>query len=226
MTSPANYRRFVPPVLVLAGLAAALGFTLSFPAVEGLGTKVRIPVFHGALTWVNLMAFSALGLCALLYLFVSRDGLYRWTEGVRWVAVPMWIVGSGLGLMAALQTWDFTGSKAAPFEVVAADPRLMAQAWIMLAGLLVIALGFLVEERRWLAAGDVAFVAVAWTVLMRAVLGPGRALHPDSPVLNSDELIIKLMFFGIVGALAVATAAAVWWVRTARADAPGSDLAA
>jgi hypothetical protein len=218
MTPPKDSRRFAPPALILVGLTAAISFALSFPAVEGLGTKVRLPVFHGALTWVNLMAFSALGLCALAYLFTSREGLYRWAEGVRWIAVPMWIAGSGLGLIAALQTWDFTGSKAAPFEVVAADPRLMAQAWIMLAGMLVLALGLLIDERRWLAAGDLAFVTLAWTILMRAVLGPGRALHPDSPVLNSDELIIKLMFFGIVGSRAGATGAAAWWVRRARVD--------
>jgi len=56
-----------------------------------------------------------------------------------------------------------------------------------------------------------------WAVLMRAVLGPGRALHPDSPVMNSDEIIIKLLFFGIVGSLAVATLGAAWIVARWRA---------
>jgi hypothetical protein len=91
----------------------------------------------------------------------------------------------------------------------------------MLAGMALIALGFLVEERLWLAVGDVVFVAVAWTVLMKAVLGPGRALHPDSPVLNSDEPIIKLLFFGIVASLGVAAISTAWWIKVVREGAPG-----
>ncbi|PKQ16284.1 MAG: hypothetical protein CVT67_05740 [Actinobacteria bacterium HGW-Actinobacteria-7] len=221
MAAVTGLRRFMPPALIALGLAAAAGFTLSFPAIKGLGNKVRLPVFHGALTWVNLAAFTVLALVALAYLVTRRDGVYRWAEGFRWTAVPLWIVGSGLGLIAALQTWDFTGSKSSPMSVAAADPRLMAQAWIMLAGMALIALGFLVEERLWLAVGDVVFVAVAWTVLMKAVLGPGRALHPDSPVLNSDEPIIKLLFFGIVASLGVAAISTAWWIKVVREGAPG-----
>ena len=51
-----------------------------------------------------------------------------------------------------------------------------------------------------------------WFVLMRAILGPGRALHPDSPVLNSEELGIKLLFFGMVGGLSVAVLAGAWLI--------------
>lgn len=219
MPSFTGYRRFLPPALVAVGLAGAAAFTLSFPPIEGLGNKVRLPVFHGAMTWVNLSAFVVLALVAIVYLVTGRDAVYRWAEGFRWMSVPLWVLGSALGLLAALQTWDFTGSKSSPMSVIAADPRLMAQAWIMLAGLSLIALGFLVEERRWLATADVVFVGIAWAVLMRAILGPGRALHPDSPVLNSDELIIKVLFLGIVASLAVSAIAAAWWIRSVREGA-------
>jgi hypothetical protein len=216
MPSATGYRRFVPPALVAVGLAGAAAFTLSFPPIEGLGNRVRLPVFHGAMTWVNLSAFVVLAIVAIVYLVTGRDAVYRWAEGFRWMSVPLWVVGSALGLLAALQTWDFTGSKSSPMPVIAADPRLMAQAWIMLAGLALIALGLLIDERRWLAIGDIVFVGIAWAVLMRAILGPGKALHPDSPVLNSDELIIKLLFLGIVASLAVSAIGAAWWIRRVR----------
>jgi hypothetical protein len=194
----------------------AVGFTLAFPAVEGLGTKVRMPVFHGAMTWVNLALFVVLAVMAAAYLVTRRHSLYGWIEALRFVAIPMWVVGSVLGFMAALNTWDFTGSKSSPLEVAAADPRLNAQFWIMLAGLAVLAMGFLVDERRWLAIADIGFVAFAWIVLMRAILGPGRALHPDSPVMNSDEIFIKMMFFGIVAGIALASVGIVMIVQRAR----------
>lgn len=216
---PTRLARILPIALFVLGAVAALVFMLSFPAVEGLGDRVRLPVFHGAMTWVNLGGFALLGVVALAYLITRRETLYRWLEALRWVAIAVWLLGSGLGLTAALGTWDFTGSKSSPVEVAMADPRMIAQFWIVLLGIALLILPTLLDERHHLAMGDVGFVVVAWTVLLQAVLGPGRALHPDSPVLNSDEIFIKLMFFGIVGGLALAFAGAVWTVAALRAGA-------
>lgn len=217
MAAESTAPRFIALAMVIAGLAGAAACTLSFPAVQGLGTKVRLPVFHGAMTWVNLAAFTLVALAALAFLLTGRERFYRTAEGLRWVAVPMWLAGSVLGLLAALNTWDFTGSKSSPLEVAAIDPRLLAQLWILLAALAVVALDLILDDRRLLAGADIGFVVFMWAVLMRAVLGPGRALHPDSPVMNSDEIIIKLLFFGIVGSLAVATLGAAWIVARWRA---------
>jgi len=134
---------------VAAAVALAVGVFLAtqFPAVEGLGAKVRLPVFHGAFTWANLSAFS-----------------------------------------------------------------LMAQFWTLLLALLLLLLPLFVDGLRALAIGDIAFTAVMWTLLLRAILGPGRALHPDSPVLNSPEMKIKLLFFGMFLSLLLAALLAAWGV--------------
>ncbi len=66
------------------------------------------------------------------------------------------------------------------------------------------------EKPTWLATADIVFTALMWTLLLRAILGPGRALHPDSPVLNSSELKIKALFFGMFGLLLVAALLAAW----------------
>lgn len=214
----------LPLVLLGASLVAAAGFVVAFPAVEGLGTKVKLPVFHGALTWVNLAVFTTLGIAALVYVFSRNERVYPWEEALRWVGISIWATGSVLGFTAAMQTWDFTGaSSASRWEIVGADPRLMAQFWIMLGGLALIAVGLLIEDRLWLAAGDVIFVVLTWMVLLRAVLGPGRALHPDSPVLNSDEILIKALFFGIVIALGLAVFSVTWVVRTIRGKAASQE---
>jgi len=222
----ANRSRTLGIVIALAGLLGAFICVSAFPAVEGLGTKVRLPVFHGALTWVNLAAFTLMGVVAIVSLATRRESVYRWEEALRWIAVPMWLLGSGLGLLAALNTWDFTGSKASPISVVTADPRLMAQFWIMLGGLLLVALEFVLQDRHWQSGLDIAFVGLMWVVLMQAILGPGRALHPDSPVLNSDELKIKLLFFGIVISLAVMTGAIAWVITIVRTAKLSKDAAA
>lgn len=205
------------PLLVVAGAAGAAFFTLTFPEVKGLGSGVRLPVFHGGLTWVNLMLFVALAAVAIAYLASRRESLYSWVESVRWVAIGLWLVGSVLGLVAALNTWDFTGSNENPLVVVSTDARLMAQAWTLVLAIAIVALAFLVDEKRLLAGVDVGFVVVTLWILGRAVLGPGRALHPDSPVLNSPELRIKLAFAGIVVSQAVAVIGVTWWLGVMRA---------
>ncbi len=219
MAANEKTKRFVPPTLVLAGIIIATTCTLLFPAVEGLGTKVRLPVFHGAMTWVNLAAFSLVALLAVAYIVTRRDVVYSFAEGLRWVSIPLWLLGSALGLLAAVNTWDFTGSKASPFEVAMADPRLLAQFWILIAALVLAALGLIIDDKRLLAGADLGFVALMWAVILRAVLGPGRALHPDSPVMNSDEIFIKLMFIGIVAGMGLAALATAWWIARWRSAA-------
>lgn len=219
MDARTSVTKHAPIVLAVLGGAIAGVCTMLFPAVEGLGTKVRLPVFHGAMTWVNLAAFTVLALLAVAYLVTRRPALYVAEEGLRWVAIPLWVVGSGLGLLAALTTWDFTGSQSSPLEVALDDPRLMAQFWILIAALAVAALPLLIDDRRWLAGADIAFVALMWAVILQAVLGPGRALHPDSPVMNSEEIFIKLMFFGIVGGLALAATGTAWLIARRRMTA-------
>lgn len=205
--------------LIVLGAVGAAAFTMSFPAVEGLGSKVRLPVFHGGLTWVNLTLFVMLAAVGVVYLVRRSAVLYAWVEALRWVSIGLWFVGSSLGLIAALRVWDFTASNSSPLSVVMEDPRLMAQFWTLLLALGVLALGLLIDERRMLAGVDVAFVVAALAIIASAVLGPGRALHPDSPVLNSDEIAIKLIFFGIVGSQAAAMTGAVWFVAASRVRA-------
>jgi len=214
-----NRSRTIAAALIAVGLIAALACVAMFPEVEGLGGRVRLPIFHGAMTWVNLVAFALLGIFAVGSLVSGKPSIHFGEEGLRYVSIPLWIIGSALGLMAALNTWDFTGSKSSRFEVVAADPRLMAQFWIMLAGLVVLVVCMMLEDDRKVASVlDISFVGFAWFVLLRAILGPGRALHPDSPVLNSDEILIKALFFGVVGSLALATFAASWLIASWRSS--------
>ncbi|MCL2503327.1 MAG: hypothetical protein FWE94_01755, partial [Coriobacteriia bacterium] len=196
------------------GLAVAVLLALSFPPVAGLGTRVRMPVFHGALTWVNIAVFAALGVTALVALIrrsveagsVEKPGLanvLRYEAALRKASVAMWVVGTVLGLLAALKTWDFSASESSPMDAVLADPRLMAQFWILLAGLALLAVGLITDNSTWRSACDLAFVGMVMVLLARALLGSGRALHPDSPVLNSPEPRIKALFFGMVAALAL-----------------------
>jgi hypothetical protein len=189
--------------IVIAGvvvLSALVGYLLySIPAVKGLGDKVKLPLFHGASTWVDLMLFVLMGLAAVAYLATRRDSVYAWEVGLRAIAAPLWLINSLLGLIAALNTWDFTGSKQSPLSAVMQDPRLVAQMIILLGVAMLLLLHWLVlDKRTHKAIADIIFVIVGVVLLSDIFLDPAkRALHPDSPVLNSG-FEIKGPFFGIV----------------------------
>lgn len=211
--------------VVLAASAGAYYQFVTFPAEAVLGDKVRLPIFHGALTWVNMTGFTLMGLCALAYLVVGKEALYRAAFGLRMVSVPVWVVGSAMGYMAAMKTWDFSASQTSPWVALSNDPRLMAQFWVLLLALLLLVVPMLLDTRRQLAVADTVFVVVMWTLLSRAIWGPGKALHPDNPILNSGS-DIQIPFFLLVGCLAVAVLSAAALVstlqRSAAPDAAGS----
>ena len=199
-------------VAVLAVFVAVL--VLRIPSVVGLGAKVKLPIFHGASTWVDLMLFVLLGAAALAYVVRRDDATYAWVAGIRAVALPLWAVNSVLGLVAALNTWDFTGSKQSPLLVARSDPRLMTQFVLLVGAGIVVMLDWLVLDKRlYKAVADIAYVAVAAVLVSDIFLDPvKRALHPDSPVLNSGW-DIKLPFFGIVAGWFALTLVIAWLVR-------------
>ena len=198
----------------VVALAASVAYFLSaIPAVKGLGDKIKLPMFHGASTWVDLMLFVLMGIAAIVYLITRRDGVYAWEVGLRAIAAPLWMINSVLGLIAALNTWDFSASKESPLSSVMQDPRLVAQMLLLLGVAMLLLLDWLVLEKRWhKAVADIAFVAAGMLLLGNIFLDPAkRALHPDSPVLNSG-LEIKGPFFGIVICLLGMTLLLSWLV--------------
>ncbi len=75
-------------------------------------------------------------------------------------------------------------------------------------------LDWLVHEKRlYKAITDIVFVALATVLLSDIFLDPAkRALHPDSPVLNSGWEI-KGPFFGIVAAWLACMLIGAWLIR-------------
>lgn len=222
MHTSLSRRALTVSLAAIAVLAAVAAFLVSrIPIVEGLGAKVRLPIFHGGSTWVNLAMFTLMGVMALVHLAVRRRSVYAWEYGFRAVAAPMWLVNSVLGVIAALNTWDFSGSKEPPLLAVRQDPRLMAQFWLLLGIFVLLALDWLVLEKRWQRSiADLAFTVAMWVLISDLFLDPEkRALHPDSPVLNSGWEI-RLPFFAIVACVFAIATILAWLVGRHIAAAP------
>lgn len=216
MQSSLSRRTLAISAVVVVALAATVAWLLStVPAVQGLGNRVKLPLFHGGSTWVDLMLFTLMGVSAVIYLIGRSDRAYAWEVGFRSVAAPLWAVNSVLGYIAALSTWDLTGSKEAPFVLAMQDARLKAQIALLLGVGIVLVLDWLVFDKRFhKAIADVVFVVVMWTLLADIFLDPVKAaLHPNNPVLNSGWEI-KGPFFGMVAALFAMTVIISWVVAS------------
>jgi hypothetical protein len=212
MRSSLSPRQLAIAGAVVVGAAAAVGVLLmSIPPVVGLGDRVKLPLFHGGSTWVDLILFTLMGVVGLVYVVRPLDRIYAWEVGLRAVAAPLWLVNSVLGFIAASATWDFSASKESPLVMISADPRLTAQVILLLAvAVLLLADWLVLEKRVHKALLDVAFVVIMWALLANVFLDPvKRALHPDSPVLNSGW-VIKGPFFGMVAAVFVGMMVLAW----------------
>ena len=212
MARPSRTTTIAAVVIATGFIVAALALTRSIPVEKVLGTKVYLPIFHGASTWVDIAVFLLMGVLAIVYLFTRKSGVYAWEVGMRAVGAPLWALNTALGLMAALRTWDFTGSSESPLGTAIQDPRLAAQFWLLLA--LGALLGLLVTlDKIWhKSVADLGFVALMVVLLGNVLLDPAKkALHPDNPVLNSG-MEIKGPFFGIVACLGIAALVTAWIV--------------
>ena len=220
-------RRTITIALVVIGvLVAAIAVLLyRIPPVQGLGDKVKLPLFHGGSTWVDLMLFTLMGVAGLAYIIRPRDRLYAWEVGFRTVAAPLWALNSVLGFIAALSTWDFSASKESPLTIIPQDPRLSAQLILLVGVAVVVILDWLVlDDRRIKAVVDVVFVVVMWLLLANIFLDPVKqSLHPDSPVLNSGWEI-RGPFFAIVAAIFAISLIISWLVAsTVRPPEPSAN---
>lgn len=193
MTLTPGARRAMAAAIV--GLLAVAGYlTFTMPPVLQLGTLVRLVIFHGASTWVNIIIFTLAGIGGALYLITRRNPAYRFAAAFRYLAAPWWIVNTALGMTSSRLAWN---------SINLAEPRLQATFWIMLAVGIVLAVDFAFGKRLISAVADVAMAGAVWVL----ILGARNDIHPESPVMNSGPEI-QIPFFGIVGSLLIAALAA------------------
>ncbi len=175
--------------VVLASAAGAAVATFMMPPVVQLGTLVRLVVFHGAYTWVNMGLFTLAAIVSAAFLLVGRLGMYSWSTALRRLAVVAWIGNTALGMLSAYLSWG---------TVNLAEPRLQVTFVLLFLSGILLALDFFVGRPRFMAVADIAMAIALWWLILAA----RHVVHPESPVLSSGW-DIKGPFFGIVAAVAV-----------------------
>ena len=171
--------------VVLAAMAVVTAvLVFAIPPDQTLGGLVRLVIFHGATTWVNLATFTLAALLSAAFLVSGRLGLYWWASAFRYVSLPLWLMNAVLGVVSMRLAWG-------GFEWD--EPRLRMTFVVLMAALVVFAVDFLVGDRRLAAVLDIALAGVLWYLLMTT----HNLAHPDSPVFASGSTIVAI-FLGLV----------------------------
>lgn len=209
-SSDAGSDRVLWSVIALS-LVACAAFVLFTPAEAMLGQYLKLVLFHGASTWVNLLTFTAAGALGIAFLVNGRPGTYAYCASARYTSFGLWVFNTALGILAARLTWG---------DAFIREPRLQASFWILLLLGLAIALDIIMDKPRLHSAFDVAIMVAVWVF----VLVTPKDIHPNSPVLASGW-DIKGLFAGMVitWGVAVFTFIRLWAARLARdgAGVPG-----
>ena len=200
-------------LVVMAVVTAVLVFAI--PPDRSLGGLVRLVIFHGATTWVNLATFTLAALMSAAFLVTSRLGFYWWASAFRYVSLPLWLVNTMLGVISMRLAWG-------GFEW--AEPRLRMTFWVLLGALVVFAADFLVGNRRLTAVLDIGLAGVLWYMLMTT----HNLAHPDSPVFASGSMIIAIFLGQVVACFVIAFILASfirdWLARSAAGEEADGEL--
>lgn len=201
MQKPIKQMKWQKPLFwIIVNLACILAFAALAPLEKTLGANIRLVYLHGAWVWTGLIAFGLAGLVGLLALASRRFKFHQWSAAAGRVGLLFWLTYLPMSLIVMKMNWG---------GFFFDEPRWRIPMVYAVVGVLLQA-GLWLLQTRWItAAGNGLFAAALWwsTINMRSVL------HPDSPVLQSDSILIQVYFLGLLILLLILAVQAALWFK-------------
>ncbi len=199
MQEPVHQTRWYIRLLwMTVNLAGILIFAALAPLEKTLGANIRLVYLHGAWVWTGLIAFGLSGLIGLLAFISRKQSFFSWTTALGRTGLSFWLTYLPMSLMVMQMNWG-----GFYFD----EPRWRIPMVYAVVGIL-LQVGLWLVQTRWITAvGNLIFAAALWwsTINMRSIL------HPDSPVLRSESVLIRVYFLGLlISLLILAFQLAVW----------------
>jgi hypothetical protein len=192
--------------LVLIGIV-----TLLAPIEKTLGTTIRMVYLHGAWVWTAIIALGLSALVGLLALLLGKDNLHAWSQALGRTWLCFWLTYLPMSLWVQMLTWG---------GVMWDEPRWIIPLRLGIAGLALQAGLSLVNKKIFTSAANAVFAVVLGLSLFTAP----TAMHPDSPIQNSDSSAIKLYFALLLTLILLAAAQVAYeFYRRRRRNAPAGN---
>lgn len=187
--------------LLLAGIVVAFAVVVWIaPNERTLGAGIKTVYVHVALTWTGMLGFAVAGVIGLAVAVSSRPALQAWMKLVGWVALPFYVAGAIMSLVAAQVNWG---------GVLWAEPRIAATLAGLAGAIGVLALNNWLAWRR--AQG---LLSLGFAVFLIASISNATLLfHPQNPIGASLSSGIQLTFLSLFALACLAGGWAVWQLR-------------
>lgn len=177
---PVLHRRFWP--LFAFCVAAALAILALMPAEKTLGQVIKIVYLHGALSRAGMVGLIAAGIVGLVYLISRKPVLARWTQALLLSGWGFWVAHFIVSMPATRLTWG-------PW-IAWGEPRVTMTLQLIGAGLIVIAVTWLLSDNRFTAGATLLLAAAV--ALMAGRTGVLR--HPLDPIGTSPSTQLRLVY--------------------------------
>jgi len=185
MTTALNgVRRWAWLFLAALGVILFLLLWLS-PSERTLGQIVTLVYLHGALVRTAMLLFAISLPVNLVALLGGRSSWLAWGKVLIWTALAIWLIHTLFSMITTYAAW---GVFIAWFE-----PRTRFTFTVAVAGLIIVAIAYLVDDGRFSA---LAFVVLAGLTL---VLAPrlGAVQHPLNAIGSSPSNAIRAYYTAI-----------------------------
>lgn len=182
-------RRWITqPWLFLLNVALIALVTALVPLERTLGANIRLVYFHGAWVWAGKLAFGAAAVAGLGGLVLRRwqkpawaAHLPSWTLALGRTGLFFWATYLPMSLLVMQLNWG---------GLFLDEPRFRVPLTFGIVGLLLQAGYFFLDQPDLICLGSLVFGVALWLALGEIT----NVLHPDSPVLTSDSLLLQLFF--------------------------------
>jgi hypothetical protein len=191
---------------LLVGLCA-LGATLVLalmPAEKTLGQIIKLVYLHGALSRAGMIGLWAAGIAGAAYLIRPNPASLRWSQALLWSGWGFWLAHFIVSMPATRLTWG-------PW-VAWGEPRVTMTLQVAAAGLIVIAVTWLLDSGRFTAVANLLLGLTVFLLVERT----GVLRHPFDPIGASPSSTLRLIYLLLV-LLVIASMFLVAWRLTAAA---------
>ena len=180
-----DIRRRFWPLIGLCTLVAALVLAL-MPAEKTLGQIIKLVYLHGALSRAGMIGFWAAAIAGAAYLIRPNLRSLRWSQALLWSGCSFWVAHFIVSMPATRLTWG-------PW-IAWGEPRVTMTLQVAAAGLIVIAVTWLVDSRRFTAVANLLLGLTVFFLIERT----GVLRHPLDPIGTSPSSALRLIYLFLV----------------------------
>lgn len=183
----------------LFSLLVILLLTSVGPVERSLGVNVRLVYLHGAWVWTAILALGTSALLALPGAILNLDVSQRWSQALAQTGMIYWITYLPLSMWTMQANWN---------GLYLAEPRFRIGLDFALIGVLIQTAIIILSKPRLASVVNLAF----FTSLIISLNRAEQVMHPPSPIMTSDSILIRGFFFLLVTVAISSGAFLTFWI--------------